>query len=103
MNINELQHMIEIHKLNNQADEMGGEVQNWELLCMVWAKIESRSNYAYEHFQEGSKESLKITIRYLELDKDNIRIRYRNKNYKILSMDNVELKNEILVLNCEEE
>jgi len=34
---------------------------------------------------------------------DKVRIQYRNKNYKINSFDNPDLKNEYLVIDCEEE
>jgi len=103
MNPGELRNLVEIQILDNQSDEMGGEVQNWSTSYMAWAKIEPSSNYYYAHFQESGKERLRITIRYLDLNMDKVRIQYRNKNYKINSFDNIDMKNEYLVIDCEEE
>jgi len=91
VNAGELRHKVTIQELQR-------------VLATVWAKIQPlRGNERYQAQQVSSALSHKIILRYLDGVKPQMRVLYGSRVFYIVSVINVEERNEMLELLCEEE
>lgn len=94
--INRLNHLITIQKLNNILNL-------WEDVFIVWADIQAiKANIITEYNKIDTKINYIITTRYRNDIKVFNRIFYKGRIFYINSIINVDEKNQLLEINCEE-
>ena len=104
MNAGELRHKITIQELQRVPDGYGGYTETWNDIAVVWAKIQPlRGNERYQAQQVSSALSHKIILRYLDGVKPQMRVLCGSRIFHVVSVINVEERNEMLELLCEEE
>jgi len=104
MNAGELRHKITIQELQRTPDGYGGYTETWNDIATVWARIQPlRGDERYQAQQVLSTLSHKIILRYLNGVKPQMRVLYGSRIFHIVSVINVEKRNKVLELLCEEE
>lgn len=105
MNVNELNKRITIQRLENVKDEHNISKQKWNDIKPCWASIKKLKGKEYWSAKKYNQENnLVIKIRYNscpDLSKKD-RIKWKNIFYNITDVDNVDYKNEELLITVEE-
>lgn len=79
-----------------------GSKITYESYKNVWASIEMlRGLERYNAVINVPKTTYTITMRYINGINQSFRIRYNNKHYRIVTINNVGEKNRELILTCE--
>ena len=103
MNIGILRHRATIQQLVNIDDGAGGSIETWENVATVWAAIEPlRGNERYTAQQVQSTLTHKVTIRYREGIKPQMRLTYEGRIFDIESVIDIEERHRWLELLCSE-
>ncbi len=103
MNIGILRHRVIIQQLVNTDDGAGGSIETWQDIATVWAAIEPlRDNERYTAQQVQSTLSHKVTIRYHEGVKPQMRLAYKGRIFDIVSAIDIEERHQWLELLCSE-
>jgi len=119
VNAGELRNKITIQELQRVPDGYGGYTETWNnITTKTWAKIQPlRGNERYQAQQISSALSCKIILRYLDGVKPQMRVCSSDsilpcllpfvlsdlQIFHIISVINVEERNEVLELLCKEE
>lgn len=86
-----LDRFIEIQRVVETQDDAGGLVHTWSRLMTTWARVESVS--AVEHFAAdrdvGTRVRVFVIRHYSDITHKD-RIVYEDRNYDILSLEDVE-------------
>lgn len=103
MNTGKLRHRATIQQLVNIDDGAGGSIETWQDIATVWAAIEPlRGNERYTAQQVQSTLSHKVTIRYREGIKPQMRLTYKGRVFEVESVIDVEERHQWLELLCSE-
>ena len=101
--IGKLRHRVTIQQLVNIDDGGGGSIETWQDIVPVWAAIEPlRGNERYTAQQVQSTLSHKVTIRYREGVKPQMRLTYKGRVFEVESVIDVEERHQWLELLCSE-
>lgn len=103
MNVGQLRHRVTIQQLTRVEDEGGGYAEVWTEVATVWAAIKPlRGNERYEAQQVQSTLTHKVTIRYREGIKPQMRLTYKGRIFDIESVIDIEERHRWLELLCSE-
>lgn len=103
MNAGKLRHRATIQQLVNTDDGAGGSIETWQNVATVWAAIEPlRGNERYTAQQVQSTLTHKVTIRYREGIKPQMRLTYKGRIFDIESVIDIEERHRWLELFCSE-
>lgn len=101
IDIGELNKRIEIIDLDFVEDKIGQDVREEMQSKKMWAKVEqTESKETVKNLKNEAKEEKEFTIRYRKGIKKTMKIRYREKNYDITSIKNVDEKDQFLILKA---
>ncbi len=103
MSVGKLRHRVTIQQLVNTDDGAGGSIETWQNVATVWAAIEPlRGNERYAAQQVQSTLTHKVTIRYREGIKPQMRLTYKGRIFDIESVIDIEERHHWLELFCSE-
>lgn len=103
MKIGKLRHRVTIQKLISTPDGGGGSTKTWIDDATVWAAIEPlRGGERYVAQQIQSELTHKITMRYREGIKPQMRIKYKDRIFEILSVIDIDERRIWLEMLCSE-
>lgn len=101
LDIGELNKRIEIIDLDFVEDEIGQDVREEMQSKKVWAKVEqNESKETVKNLKNEAQEEKEFTIRYRKGIKKTMKIRYKEKNYDISSIKNVDERDQFLILRA---
>ena len=101
--IGKLRHQVALLKPIISKDELGQEIETWEVQDLVWASIEPLSGKEYfSAKQVNSEVTVKLTIRYVESILSQWVVQFGQRVFNIESIINFEERNKYLQLLCSE-
>lgn len=101
MKIAKLKQRISIEQLTRTSDGQGGFTETWSLFAEVWSGIEPSS--ASERFfaqRIESNVSHKITIRWLDGVKSEMRILFEGRIFQIHGVRRINEERWFMILDC---
>ena len=101
MEIGDLRHRITLQKKATSINENGFEVETWEDVRTVWAKVTNL--HGGEYFTAAAvqaENTVKFTIRYLEGVDTAMRILFKGKQYNITAIDNIKYQNRYMEIKA---
>lgn len=99
----DLRHSVAIEQRAETKDELGGRVTVWSVFATVWAKIEPTSGREGRNAAKmQATVTHKITLRYYAGITPKMRVRFGTRTFDIHSVLDIEERNVIMVLSCEE-
>jgi SPP1 family predicted phage head-tail adaptor len=97
----EFKHKIVIQSLSSIIDENGFEVEEWDDFICCYAKVENlRGKEFFEAAVIQAESTVKFTIRYVNGIDESMRITFRDKNYRITFIDNVNYENRYMEIKA---
>lgn len=103
MEIGELRHRIIIQKLTTILNENGFKIDTWIDYKTVWASISNlRGREYYVAATIKAENTVKFKIRYIDGIDTTMRIRFRDKSYNIISIDNIKYENKYIEIKAME-
>lgn len=105
MNPGKLRERITIEECVEVVDEDGFSVMAWQTKAKAWAYVNNLFGKEYwTAKQYNAENTVEFTIRFSACKNisDKERIVFRSKVYNILSVDNVQYKNEYIKLKAKE-
>lgn len=103
MDIGKLRHRVTLESYEVMKDSIGAEKRTWRQMTTVWASIEPVSGRELIAIgMEKAEVTTKVTIRYRKNIGPNIRIRFRERIFEVISTINPEERNILLSLMCKE-
>lgn len=103
MDIGSLNKKIRFQELQDTENEYGEPIQDWTDLKTVWASINPIVGKEYFAAETVNSEiSHKIRIRYTEGIKPNMRIKFKERYFNIISVINYQERNVEMQLMCKE-
>jgi len=103
MDIGRLNRRVDILELAKFRDEFGGETGEWIKVKSVWAYIKPISgSEIFRAQQPEAQNTTTIIIRYTPIVNVLNRIRYKDKIYEIVGINDFNTDHEEMVLNCKE-
>lgn len=101
--IGKLRHQVALLKSVIRKDELGQEIESWEVQDLVWASIEPLSGKEYFSAKQVNSEiNVKITIRYIESILSQWVVQFGQRVFNIEAIINLEERNKFLQLLCSE-
>jgi SPP1 family predicted phage head-tail adaptor len=103
MRIGKLHHRLTLEAPVETADGGGGAVKNWQLVATLWGQIEPMSGAESsfgEQLEAGGTH--RITLRYNPAVSPLNRLRFGARIFDILSVLNLDEKNQWFVCQCHE-
>lgn len=97
-----MRHRITFQIQPPDKDSLGGYGDDWKDVFTVWAQISPVSGREYFSQIRETAVSHKIYCRYREGISPKMRIRYKNRTFRIISVLNWEENNKGLTIMCEE-
>lgn len=98
-----LNQRVQIQRVSNTRDDMGGMIQSWATIATVWAEVKPIS--AGEQFrrqQIQASASHKVTIRYRNDLLPSDRIVWRNRTFQLKGEMNEDQRRRFSAWACEE-
>lgn len=103
INAGKLKKRLTIQYQSTTQDSYGADTVTWTELDTVWGKITPLLGREYFAAQQiHSEAKLKISIRYRTGIDTTMRVKYGNRYFYILEMQNVEERGEELLFLCKE-
>ncbi len=103
MRAGRLRHRVAIQAKSQAPDDMNQMVDTWSTAASVWADIKPmRAAEGYEAQQNVPRCTHEITMRYTDAVDANMRIVYDSRNFYIQGIRNIEERNFMLILECNE-
>lgn len=102
MNVGKMRHQITFIRPANDKDRLGGYEEDYVDVATVWAQVSPVSGKEHLSQVRETTVSHKIYCRYREGITPQLRVRFKGRIFKILSVINWEERNEGLTLLCEE-
>lgn len=102
MNAGKLRHRITFQRPVEQKDRLGGYEDDWVDVRSVWAQISPVSGKEFLTQMRENVVSHKIYCRYIKDINPRMRIKFRNRDFRIVSVLNWEERGEGLTIMCEE-
>lgn len=95
--IGELKHRVAFEKLVAAVNENGFEIEEWKEYKVVWAKVSNLSGREYFQAATINKEkTVKFLVRFIDGISEDMRIRFNEKQYDIVAIDNIKYENKYL-------
>ncbi|GIP38642.1 hypothetical protein J31TS4_19220 [Paenibacillus sp. J31TS4] len=104
MNPGKLRHRISIERYEQDDDGAGGRTRTWKPVASVWANaVPLKGRELVEAQQTQSEFTMRFEIRPREDIDSNMRIRFKNRVFQIVSPPiNVEERDREMLLMCKE-
>ncbi|WP_042833204.1 phage head closure protein [Thermoanaerobacter sp. YS13] len=103
MNIGDMRHRIILQKKVDITDADGFTTQQWQDVATVWAAVENLSGREYwQAAAVQAENTVKFTIRYRQDLDTSMRIKFRDKYYNIIAIDNIKYRNEYIEIKTQE-
>ena len=78
--------------------------QDYEVIAEVWAKVETRSEQrTFDNVNIGEIITHEFTIRHRDDVTSEIRIRYKDVLFRIIKIENLEERDDYILLKCKED
>lgn len=103
MKSEELKHKIVIQKYVNGVNDNGFEIEGWQDYKTVWASVSNL--HGREYFEAAAiqaEKTVKFTIRFINEIDEGMRIKFRDKQYNITSIDNIKYENKFIEIKAME-
>lgn len=103
--IGKMQKRIAIEQTSSVGDNQGGRTgESWvPFIASTWAEIQPKTGQArLEAQQTGTENPITISMRYKPGILPSMRVTYKTRHFKIVSVINPEEKNQYTVLECDE-
>ncbi len=101
--IGDLRHRITLQKEIAITDTDGFTKRDWQDFTTVWAAVENLHGREYwEAAAVQMENTVKFTIRYRNDITNDMRIRFRNRYFEIISIDNIKHRNEFIEIKAKE-
>ena len=101
MDIGDLRHRIIIQKFTLCVNENGFETEAWQDYKSVWAAVSNLSGR--EYYQAAAiqaEKTVKFQIRHIEDLDTEMKIIFKDKQYNIISIDNIKYANKYLEIKA---
>lgn len=102
MKAEKLRHRITFQKTSGDKTTLGDYEDDWKDVATVWAQISPVSGREYFTQVRETTVSHKIYCRYRKKITPQMRIKYGNRIFRIISVLNWEERNQGLTIMCEE-
>jgi len=103
MKSEELRHRIKLQVLETITNDNGFEEEIWQDYKTVWASVSNL--YGREYFEAAAvqaEKTVKFTIRFTKDIDESMRIKFRDKQYNITSIDNIKYANKFIEIKAME-
>lgn len=102
MNAGRFDELIELWNYTTELNSYGENVKSWSKYKDVWARIEYKvGRESIDANQLQHKQTCNITVRFDPLISVYNEIKYDNKTFKIISIQELN-RRQYLILNCEQ-
>lgn len=101
MRTEELRYIITLQKLNNTINENGFESGKWEDVVSVYAAITNL--HGKEFFEAAAVQAeniVKFTIRFRNDISNDMKIKFKEKQYNIIHIDNIKFGNRYMEIKA---
>lgn len=105
MNVGKMRHRITFQRQSSDKDTLGGygnDDADWTDVATVWAQISPISGKEFFSETRENTVSHKIYCRYRSGISPKMRIKFKDRIFRIISVINWEERNEGLTIMCEE-
>ena len=102
MNVGKMRHRITFQKQSDDKDSLGGYEDEWTDVVTTWGQISPVSGKEYFSQMRETTVSHKIYCRYRPGITPQMRIKFGERLFRIISVLNWEERNEGLTIMCEE-
>ena len=103
MNIGKLRHRITLLRQVNEVNDYGASTQTWKRVATVWADVRPLSGREYFSAQQVQSEvTTQIWLRHIEGIKPTMKVKFRKREFEILSVLNTQERDVSLQLMCKE-
>jgi SPP1 family predicted phage head-tail adaptor len=101
MSIGEIRHRITLQSLVLTTNDNGFEIESWQEFKTVWSKVSNLSGREYYRAASIQEEqTVKFTIRYLKGLTANMRILFEDRQYNIISVDNIKYEGKYIEIKA---
>lgn len=105
-----LRHRITLQQMSKSRDYSGGYIDDWTDVSTHWASVEPLTGREYFTSDERlSDVNTRIILRssetlltFLDGEKTNIRVTFKNSFYDVKAVMNVEERNKQIIMMCKE-
>lgn len=99
----DLNERVTILRRSSTRDAMGGQIENWQVRCELWAQVQPMSaGEQYRRQQIQAKADWKVTVRYNGDIAPADRVSWRGRTFEIKGILNPDMRRRFLDLACEE-
>ena len=102
MNIGKMRHRITIQRQSDEKDRLAGYQDDWIDIATVWAQISPVSGREFLTQIRETMVTHKIYCRYRPGVTPRLRIKFKDRIFRIISVLNWDESNEGLTIMCEE-
>ena len=102
MNIGKMRHRITIQRQSDEKDRLAGYQDDWIDIATVWAQISPVSGREFLTQIRETMVTHKIYCRYRPGVTPRLRIKFKDRIFRIISVLNWDERNEGLTIMCEE-
>ncbi|WP_373181214.1 phage head closure protein [Clostridium butyricum] len=103
MDIGNLKHRVTFQRFTTVANDNGFEEEAWVDFKIVWAAISNL--HGREYFEAAAvqaEKTVKFIIRFIKDIDESMRIKFRDKQYNITSIDNIKYANKFIEIKAME-
>ncbi|KLU76033.1 phage head closure protein [Clostridium botulinum] len=103
MDIGDLKHRVIFQRFTTVVNDNGFEEEAWQDFKIVWAAISNL--HGREYFEAAAiqaEKTVKFTIRFIKEIDESMRIKFREKQYNITSIDNIKYANKFIEIKAME-
>ena len=103
MNIGDLKRRVTFQRFTTVVNDNGFEEETWQDYKTVWASVSNL--YGREYFEAAAiqaEKTVKFTIRFINEIDESMRIKFRDKQYNITSIDNIKYENKFIEIKAME-
>ncbi|NFE94361.1 phage head closure protein [Clostridium botulinum] len=103
MNTGDLKHRVTFQRFTTVVNDNGFEIEGWQDYKTVWASVSNL--YGREYFEVTAiqaEKTVKFTIRFIKEIDESMRIKFREKQYNITSIDNIKYANKFIEIKAME-
>ncbi|EJO5348305.1 phage head closure protein [Clostridium botulinum] len=103
MDIGDLKHRVTFQRFTTVVNDNGFEEETWQDYKTVWASVSNL--YGREYFEAAAiqeEKTVKFTIRFIKEIDESMRIKFREKQYNITSIDNIKYENKFIEIKAME-
>lgn len=99
MKIGNMRSRVEIMEYTDARNENGFDERTWNVVNTVWAWVENEKRYKETILEkDNSTQTYYIHIRYVKNIHQQMRIRFQNTDFEIVSIEDKEFRQRELIL-----